>query len=486
MTDSHGTTQAGAPPRGRTSAPDDARRLAARLAQVEKIKLPLEEHLAFLARTGERCDEVLHELAPLFEGCVQPMGDREREALHASRSLGLACAAAYAFAARARAGTSGSQKLSVLTLKAMRYVVDVMATSYATYSRLPDGAWRQLHQLYLLAEREGVAMGVADAASRTSVLGLYCETLLVSLAGPYRLSPADRDAAARLVRDRVALATVSREAPDTAGTCHFAIECEEDTPPRPARENRPAGTHLRILDTSALVKDLRMGALPGEAGAFAAKIAAFLDDPPKRSMFREAADGSVAICVGVKAIAFFVAHEAGVNGESEALALRQGLTMPLRALPEDESGRLIPIHEWAVMNASSGGLRLQRRASTDYPVAIGEVVGIRAPSKAEWRIGVTRWVTGMTDGTIEFGVQFFANAVCAVWLRPWQAGSERALALLVAEGEGNTEELLLAPAGAYEESREYEIAGEGFRSRVRAAALVEGNGKFELFRVAPE
>jgi hypothetical protein len=73
--------------------------------------------------------------------------------------------------------------------------------------------------------------------------------------------------------------------------------------------------------------------------------------------------------------------------------------------------------------------------------------------------------------------------VCAVWLRKFNAGSQRVLALLVADGEGNSEELLLTPTGAYEASREYEIAGEDFRSRLRAGGLVESNDKFELFRV---
>jgi hypothetical protein len=135
------------------------------------------------------------------------------------------------------------------------------------------------------------------------------------------------------------------------------------------------------------------------------------------------------------------------------------------------------------MNASRGGLRLRREAETDYPIAVGEVIGIRAPGNVQWRIGVARWLTGLSEGATEFGIQFFANAVCAVWL--WQAGSgeERKLGLLVAEGEQNSDELLLAPPGSYTREGEYEIRGEGLRSRVKATGLVEGNARFELFRI---
>ena len=76
-----------------------------------------------------------------------------------------------------------------------------------------------------------------------------------------------------------------------------------------------------------------------------------------------------------------MAHDAGVDGEAETKALRRGITMPLRALPEDESGRAIPIHEWAVINMSSGGARVRRTSTTSYPVTVGEIVGIRGPGK---------------------------------------------------------------------------------------------------------
>jgi len=446
--------------------------------------------IKMLDNAAERADAVLAELAEVYARSPQPMGAHAREALALARSLAFVLARGYHVAAGqplddAAPGTK--RKIAPLLLKAMRYVAEVMRASYKTYSRLPEGAWKQMHQLYLDAEREGVAMGVADARSGTSVMELYCESLLLSLVDPYRLESGEIDRIEALVRELHAPATVSKERPETRPTCQFLIPTDDDLPPRPFREgDSAAGPAARVLDTAALVESLRalLRVQDGRA-ALVAKLVSLWDDPPKRVFRRDAAEGSVAICVGVKPIAHFVAHEAGIDGESEQRALREGLTMPLRSLPEDESGQAIPIHEWAVINVSAGGVRVRRSALTAYPITIGEVVGIRAPGKVLWRIGVTRWVTGLEDGTTEFGVQFFANAVCAVWVKHAQPTSARRLALLVAEDEGGAQELLLTPSDTYAEGAEFELRGEGFRSRVRADGLIEGNTHFQLFRVTP-
>jgi len=494
MKNNSGWEGAGSSASGETDALEHGRALMDRLAQFAASGRPLEE-LPALEHLAERVNRALSDLRALYAGRPQPMSGTEREALAVAQSLALEAARAYGIAAQELArAPSATLRLAPLILKPMLYLTSTMHESYAAYAKLPVGAWRELHALYLLAERGAVAAGSADRESRLSVLDLYGRALVISLVDPYRLAQGDLDAVEALLKECGALPSITREAPESPPGSHFLIECDEDRPPRPVRdEDVPApGKELRFVDAGALARALRkrsaanaLSNAADERATLAARVAGFLDDPPKRTLLRETVNGSVAICVGVKPIAHFVAHEvAAGEAQAEESALREGLTMPVRALPEDEEGRLIPIHEWAVLNASRGGLRLRREAETDYPVIIGEVVGVRAPGNVQWRIGITRWITGLTDGATEFGVQFFANAVCAVWL--WQAGKagERKLGLLVAEGEHNSEELLLAPAGTYVGAAEYELRGEGLRSRVRGTVLVEKTARFELFRIA--
>ena len=81
-------------------------------------------------------------------------------------------------------------------------------------------------------------------------------------------------------------------------------------------------------------------------------------------------------------------------------------------------------------------------------------------------------------------MQFFADAVCAVWVRPAAAGA-RKLGVLLSGGQEQMNESVLAPPNTYVDGGEYELRGEDYRSRMRAAGLVEGNSRFELFHVVP-
>ncbi len=466
--------------------------LSGYLAAVDRARVGLEERVRLLEALGARADLVLRDLADIYLHSPQPLHKEAREALGVAVTLAFAVAGGYQAAAvekiADRSAPAAGRKLAPLLLKSMRYLAEGMRACYVTYSRVPKGAWKDMHQCYLRAEHAGIATSVADAQSRASIGGLYCESLLLALTDPYRLASGELSAIESLIREMRAPVSLGKEAPETRAGAHFLVPCDEDAPPKPMREagvGAPASS-ARILDANEMVDALDAAREKSgvERVALIAKAITLWSNPPQRALRREPAQGSVAICVGVKPIAHFVAHDATVDGEAEIEKLRQGVTMPLRALPEDETGP-IPIHEWAVVNSSAGGVRVRRKASTNYPVSVGEVVGIRSPGKASWTIGVTRWVTGVEDGTIDFGVQFFANAVCAVWVRDPSPSTDRRLGLLVADAEEHSEESLLTLPNTWTDAGEFELRGEGFRSRVRASKLVERNARFELFQVVP-
>jgi len=460
---------------------DSARELIDRLSELDRAAPGATDRHERLLELESRAESALRELAAIYSPAAQPMESHERDALALARALALALARGWKSQA-----TQSKAKVAVPVIKAMSYLADAMRASYETYSKVPDGTWREINQLFHFAQVKGVATSVASAQSGMSIADFYGECLLLSLTDPYRLARGELAAVVALIRALKVPVSLGREAPETRATCHF-IACDGDSPPRPVRDSGgealPSGAY--IFDTTAIVDPLRAmldAGTAGEGRPLIARLVTLWEDPPRRAFRRDPAQGSVAICVGVKPIAHFVAHDAGVDGEAETKALRTGITMPLRALPEDESGRAIPIHEWAVINMSSGGARVRRTSSTSYPVTVGEIVGIRGPGKLRWIIGVTRWVTGMEDGTTEFGLQFFANAVCAVWVRD-AASSARRLGLLVTEGSDDSTESLLTPPSTYAELAEFELRGEGFLSRVRASRLVERNASFDLFQV---
>jgi hypothetical protein len=224
-----------------------------------------------------------------------------------------------------------------------------------------------------------------------------------------------------------------------------------------------------------------------EALALLGRLMTLWGDPPRRMHRRDPMETSVAICTGLKAINHYVATLAQADAEAEAEAIRQGITIPLLSIPDDETSKSMPAVEWDVVNQSEGGLKVRRAGPSRQAIAVGELVGIRAIGKPQWIVAVARWITMLEDGGMEFGLQFMAPAVCAVWIQPEDSASPQAkMGVLVAPGDDSpTGEALLAPAGTYEALRAYELQGEGLVSRVRAESLIERTSRFELFHVSP-
>lgn len=486
---------------------DSARRLAEHLAAVNRAKVDLDERLQILEAHRPVVDVLLEELDGIYAKAPQPMGQRGRDALAHARTLAAELAIGYKVAlveiASKRLAFGAKKQLPALALRVMQALAAGMRASYKAYAPVPPGIWKEFHHLYLYAEAEGIVSEVADAQAGTTIAALYCESLLLSLTDPYRLLPGEVDKVVGQIRALRAAVTLGQRRPDTPHGAHFLVPCDTDKPPKPAlsANDETGGPNWRLLDANAIVERLRARKLAFESGnvsatmtramgpeavALVTRLMVLWADPPKRLFRRDDVDGSVAICFGVKNIAHFVAHDALADTEAETEGLRAGLTMPLRCLPEDETGRQIPIHEWAIINHSEGGIKVRRSAGVTQPLAVGEVVGVKAAGNASWRIGVARWITVFDDGTMEFGVQFFATAACAVWLQPVQSpGPQAKLAVLLADGEELDGESLLTPPGTYAELREFDLVGEEFRSRVRATDLIEKTARFELFHVSP-
>ena len=490
----------------RGDARHDALALTEHLRRVNRSVLLSMARLEVLDVLRPAVLDRLAELGQVLARAPQPLGIEEREVLFVARNLAVEMAHGYELAIAGWPQAPGKLKkpIAPVLLLAMHFASEVLLCSFRSYARAPAEAWKKLHAVYLHAERYGVATGAADAASQQSLTGAYGETLLIALTDPYRLAPGEVDRIVSVLRHLRALPTLGREPPATHASGHFLVACDLDQPPKSAlaAEDDYGGPNWRFFDASPVVERLREALeelengrrTPAafaswsheEARSLAMRLIRLWDDPPKRAYRRDTASGSVAICVGVKPIAHFVAHDAAGDDEAEARALKERLTMPLRSLPEDESGRLIPIHEWNVVNLSAGGMKVRRTATTAHPIAVGEVVGIKTPGKSLWTIGATRWITAQDDGTTEFGVQFFAEAACAVWIKTASPSAPPKLGLLVTAGGDGEAEALLAPPNTYAERAVVELRGEGLRYRACVTGAVERNACFDLFRIEAE
>ena len=166
------------------------------------------------------------------------------------------------------------------------------------------------------------------------------------------------------------------------------------------------------------------------------------------------------------------------------LALAAGPAGTLLAVPDDETSRAFPVHEWDVVNQSDGGVKVRRVASALQTLVVGEVVALKFIGRARWTIGVARWITQLDEGGMEFGVQFLSTAARAVWVQPGNSSSPQAkLGIILAE-DGATEALLTLP-GIFGDGRAYDLIAGSEVTTVCAAGLIERTARFDLFDVSP-
>ena len=485
-----------------------AKKMSMHLAATNRSKLDLDDRLQILEAYRPIAATLLDELDAIYGKATIPLGVRPREALGLARDLATEMSVGYRIAiaeSSARLLAFGTKKqMPQFIFRAMQYLAAVLRAGYRSYTPVPPGVWRELHQLYLLADRERIAAEPADPETKDAVVTLYCECLLVTLTDPYRLVPGDVDRVIQQIRGARAPVTLGQVRPQTRAGGLFIVPCDTDKPPKPAlsANDDNGGPNWRLLDANAIVDRLSMRRKAMESGnvsattskmvgpdglALMAKLVVLWGDPPKRAYRRNPAEGTVAICVGLKAIAHFLAHDDPASDERQQQALRKGITMPLPALPLDDAAQAVPVFESDVVNESEGGLKIRRLTSTPQAVAIGEAVGIKRPGKAGWTIAVVRWITLYDEGGMEFGVQFLAPHARVVSVQPTITSSGAAARLglkLVDPEDASSDPTILTPPNTFAELREFELEEDGRVACVRARGLIEKTGRFEIFHVS--
>ncbi len=481
-----------------------SRKMSAHLAAVNRAKIPADDRVQILDTYRPFAATVLEELEAMFGKSAMPMGSRGREALTCARKLASDLAAGYRIALAEKSGKmiafGAKKQLPALALRAMEYLGAELRASYKAYSPVPQGLWQDMHTLFVYAEGEGIAAEAADAETKATVNDAYCEALLLSLTDPYRLPPGEADKIVAQIRGVRSLAALGRTRPSTRPGGHFIVPCDTDRAPKPllSANDDKGGPNFRLLDTNAIVDKLRTRKQAIETGnvsatmsksmspdalALMGRLAKLWGDPPKRAHRRDPMDTTLAICVGLKSISHFVAHEPRIDAKAEAAALKAGITIPLVAVPDDETSKQFPVHEWEVVNLSTGGAKC-RHTGSFQPVAIGDVLGLKFMGKGRWTIGVVRWITQLDDGGMEFGAQFLAFSARPVWVLPKDSASPQMKQGLVFEGGDGEEAALLTAPSLYEDMRTFSIDEAGDRFEVRASSLIEKTPRFDLFHVS--
>jgi len=471
---------------------ESGRALHRQLLGTNRSECDVDARLEILDACRAAVTPILAELEAIYSAARLPLPPGPRSALGLARDLVTELAIGYRIVVVDSAGKLLANKkyLGTQLLRIMQFTVARLAAAYKSYTPVPTGTWAELHEIYLMAEKLGVARDLLDPEAGGSTADLYIDAMLLSLTDPYRLAHGDCDRVLKLLRAHRGHPPLTQTRPNTRPGGHFIVPCNTDKPPKPSigKMDDTGGPDWRLLDANAvaekLFKLLKAGA-QGQAplkkadAELIAKLTRLWSDPPKRTSRRDPGQNTVAISIGIDGVGHFLSLESKIDLAQEDRNLRKGITMPVAPHPVDDQSEPIPVFEWDIVNESAGGLRVRRMERTEQPIAVGEVAGIKMHGKPHWAIGVVRWVTVFDDGGgMEFGLQFLAPMGRKVIVSAWGAPSGTGILLQKDDGPA-----VLTSPNAFSGQREIELDDAGDQQLVKPAEVVELTQRFEIFKV---
>ena len=412
---------------------DTAQQLVMALYTLNRIPLDEDERGALLALYRPAVALVASSLEILLSESGIPPHPQQRQAgsllgeLHAEHSIG------YKHLLRSlstrRFGRSQIRYIAEITAHSLAALRDVQLACYLTYSPVPEGLWREMHDLYLLTKSNGMAGKVVNDALPADQV--YCQALLLALADPPHMSRAELTHI-QLYLHAFGKLVVLAETPPSINLHGFLIETDSDRGPGP----QPTGSDgvSLWLDTEALCRHLhettvrlRIGDTPRRIGlptgmesetslTLTKRLLKLWSPGAHRAFKRYPAPGSaIQVVAGVSAIHRLLE----LVPQTAELSTTSTDTL---AGPDGSASFAAPsavnASHWTVCNDSASGLALSGTPDTPLNLKVGDALALRTEDSVVWSLAVIRWVKMLDARQVELGVERLSPRIQPVWVRP--------------------------------------------------------------------
>lgn len=487
-----------------TKTAESTKAVTETIEALNHAKMPAEERVALLDCYRPIITVLLDELEAIYAYASLPLQPKQQEAYDLAHRLMVQCANTY----KMQLMEKGS-KLAIFGAKktppapafwAMYYLQSMLMQSFRVYHPCAPSVWQEMHSIFLYAAETGIANEAVASEVGATLNDLYIDALMVSLADPYRLMNQEVDRVLDVLKQYRGHVDLRDNAEGLNPQRLFVVAFDSDTAPKVLVQGGrpPGGQVLRLVDPGRLVDKLQQKMRAQSSGVSATKSKATHDltdlthrlirlwgDPPKRQFRRNPTDSAVALCSSIRGIAYFTELASQEDPEADAQAIRDGDTVPLLKIPQDETSQSIGVEPWHVLNQSANGLRMHREAGGKVSVTVGEVVGVRFVGGRTWNVGVVRWLTLLEGNALEFGVELVAPAADSITIEPTIGSNGRPAAglRLLPLTPGAESDTLLAAPDTFADLREFELANNaGEYEKVRATTLIERTSRFEMFQ----
>jgi cyclic-di-GMP-binding protein len=404
-------------------------------------------HFRVLEEMRPTLDFVLGTISKRYASRPLPPSSNEEETFRHVVRMWSMMATNYGFVAqRAAVATDAASshaladKRVLIAHRRMQYHCLAMIEYFRARRELPAGVWRDLHSLYLSAERGGIAgTRVPDPLNETwgaqSPLECYVSMLLVDAASPY--SRTSREFV-WLVRWASRFAPYCTIEPNFTGDqkAYYALDTEADHGLRPV--GLMAGdAQLRGLNTTklaahihAVVSQLKKGVAASSLGLGddcvqpgCARLLVSLYRPwglaaAGRKFPRRSYRGHVQVCADPTGIAFYLTGtefdqpmETAVRHldftRTEAMLTLGELVSSVEQSPETLEERALQLgymkETWDVLDQSVAGFRLTRLRG-DSRVEHRQLVGVIPSDSKNMLLAEVSWLQYQDGGSLHAGV----------------------------------------------------------------------------------
>ncbi len=374
-------------------------------------------------------------------------------------------------------------------------------------SLMPDSkkAWRELFQLYTLAELYRLEQ--APMADGLSIDRLFKRILLIAIVDPYRLPRGEVWRCYRYLTHWSIKSELHRAStvPDSI-TGLFLVDLRAMQPPKPPEPNTALDPeHHRLLHVNSLnlmihqqrkqlLADKKAKAEGTEglskeqaAQMFRHMLLAWHVRPTRRNT-RHEKYGTCPVTYGLSAVNHFLKRgrltqeeEGGMDAQADEHTLTLGEQAPFC-----RDGRHFRIDSWRIFNKSRSGMGVIVPPPFPKEVQVGQLVMVELSDREHrtLKTGVIRRMIQRDAQTLEVGIQFLPGKIVPISIRPHFYDQELTADFqhgIAVDRGAKTTPALITPQGMYKQRRELVLDNNGAIQRIISDEIIESSPVFDCF-----
>ncbi|WJW76244.1 hypothetical protein QVG61_03890 [Thiohalobacter sp. IOR34] len=463
---------------------ETSRQLFNALVEINSLDINLQQRFKVLELLRTPVAEVTGAMQKHYIGQHFPLPEKARKVADLSQAMLNQLAIGYRIVVAGEADKGrllrDRRLLTSAVHRALSSLGQVLLKAYQIYAPYPQGVWREIHQLYALAEQHKLLDSpVKDAAhlqTAARIEDAYKQILLLALACPYRLRQGEVNQVFEVLEDWAGQVRLTRLGDPEQTNVLFLTHLASDDPPSylALRHSRCSQADCRLLDTAQLAETVRNelsrrrkeGRRGTPAEGTLRRLMLAWGVMPRRKFSRAEKHATAAVAIGLSATHFFVSGEQVFSPQGNSprfetpahfeasdprerqetvpdvwdpsyvrqwhpdqdtvrmvdLPDEMANKTPLSA-PAEETSPAQPAYtteEWKMVDVSAGGYRLLWTRHEQSPAEVGELLGVRESSDPDvfhLALGVIRWMKCSDAHGLELGVQMISPGAVAVGTR---------------------------------------------------------------------